>query len=94
MPAHLLNLLDTKPVPTIALVVPMNQMLELIVTTLKETDLRRFEVSAQGAFQEAGVLLDGRYGRLRAAVIGPDGALYVSTSNGTDDRVLRITRDD
>jgi len=66
---------------------------ELIVTTLKETDLRRFEVSAQGAFQEAGVLLDGRYGRLRAAVIGPDGALYVSTSNGTDDRVLRITRD-
>ena len=34
MPAHLLNLLDTKPVPTIALVVPMNQMLELIVTTL------------------------------------------------------------
>jgi putative membrane protein len=34
MPAHLLNLLDTKPVTTIALVVPMNQMLELIVTTL------------------------------------------------------------
>ena len=32
MPAHLLNLLE--PVPTIALVVPMNQMLELIVTTL------------------------------------------------------------
>ena len=34
MPAHLLNLLDTSPVKTIALVVPMNQMLELIVTTL------------------------------------------------------------
>ena len=34
MPAHLLNLLDTRPVPTIALIVPMNQMLELIVTTL------------------------------------------------------------
>jgi len=66
---------------------------ELIVTTLKETDLRRFEVSAQGVVQEAGVLLDGRYGRLRAAVTGPDGALYVSTSNGTDDRILRITRD-
>ena len=34
MPAHLLNLLDTEPVPTIALVVPMSQVLELIVTTL------------------------------------------------------------
>ena len=34
MPAHVLNLLDSKLVPTIALVVPMNQMLELIVTTL------------------------------------------------------------
>ena len=34
MPAHLLNLLHTKPVSTLALVVPMNQMLELIVTTL------------------------------------------------------------
>ena len=34
MPAHLLNLLYTKPVSTIALVVPMSQMLELIVTTL------------------------------------------------------------
>jgi putative membrane protein len=34
MPAYLLKLLDTQHVPTIALMVPMNQMLELIVTTL------------------------------------------------------------
>jgi uncharacterized membrane protein YjfL (UPF0719 family) len=34
MLAHVLNLLDTKAVHTIALVVPMNQMTELIVTTL------------------------------------------------------------
>jgi putative membrane protein len=34
MPAHLLNLLDTKPISIIAVIVPMNQMLELIVTTL------------------------------------------------------------
>ncbi len=41
----------------------------------------------------------GRYGRLRDVVVGPDGALYVLTSNrdgrGTprdgDDRILRIT---
>jgi putative membrane protein len=34
MPVQLLKLLDTRPLPIIALVVPMNQMLELIVTTL------------------------------------------------------------
>lgn len=42
---------------------------------------------------------DGKYGRLRAVVQGPDGALYVSTSNrdrrGTlrpnDDHILRIS---
>ena len=42
---------------------------------------------------------DGSYGRLRAAVAGPDGALYVLTSNRDgrgnpregDDRILRIT---
>lgn len=44
--------------------------------------------------------LPGRYGRLRTVVVGPDGALYVTTSNcdgrGTcppeGDRILRITR--
>jgi glucose/arabinose dehydrogenase len=43
-------------------------------------------------------LLQGLYGRLRDVISGPDGALYVSTSNrdgrntpvGDDDRVLRI----
>lgn len=40
----------------------------------------------------------GRYGRLRAVVQGPDGAIYISTSNrsrgnpaSNDDRILRIS---
>jgi glucose/arabinose dehydrogenase len=45
------------------------------------------------------VLLDGEYGRLRTVVEGPDGALYVLTSNRDgrgspedgDDRILRVT---
>jgi uncharacterized membrane protein YjfL (UPF0719 family) len=37
MPAHLLKLLDTKLAPTAALVVPMNQMSDLIVETLAFT---------------------------------------------------------
>jgi putative membrane protein len=34
MPAHLLKMLDTNLAPTAALVVPMNQMVDLIVETL------------------------------------------------------------
>lgn len=65
---------------------------DLVVTTLKEEDLRRFRVSEGGEVTEVETLLDGRFGRLRAAVIGPDGALYLSTSNGSDDRIVRVTR--
>jgi aldose sugar dehydrogenase len=61
------------------------------VSTLKEEDLRRFSVDGDTATLEE-TLLDGRFGRLRAVVIGPDGALYVSTANGGDDRVLRVSR--
>ena len=34
-------------------------------------------------------VLDGDAGRLRSAVLGPDNNLYLTTSNGTDDRILR-----
>ena len=64
---------------------------QLVVTTLKEEDLRRFSASA-GRLSLEQTLLDGRFGRLRAVVIGQDGALYLSTTNGGDDRVLRVTR--
>lgn len=62
-----------------------------IIAQLKEQDLRRMVVSDGGAtMTQAGLFLDGDYGRLRAAVQGPDGALYVTSSNLTDDRVIRI----
>jgi glucose/arabinose dehydrogenase len=64
----------------------------LLVTTLKEEDLRRFSVADDGALTFEETLLDGRFGRLRGVVVGPDGALYVTTSNGTDDRIIRVTR--
>jgi glucose/arabinose dehydrogenase len=62
----------------------------LFVATLKESDLRRFELFA-GTVRQTNVLFDNTYGRLRSVVFGADGALYVTTSNGTGDRVLRIT---
>jgi glucose/arabinose dehydrogenase len=65
---------------------------DLVVSTLKEEDLRRFSVSTSGAVSLEQTLLDGQFGRLRSVVIGPDGALYVSTSNGPGDRIVRVAR--
>lgn len=61
-----------------------------VVAQLKEQDVRRFIPGAGGTLTQADLLLDGQFGRLRAAVRGPDGALYLTTSNGSDDRVLRV----
>ena len=62
----------------------------LFVATLKEQDLRRFNVEGMRVTPKE-VLLDQRYGRLRTLVVGPDGSLYVTTSNGTADRIIRLT---
>jgi len=62
----------------------------LFVAQLKETDLRRFELFA-GTVRQTNILFDNTYGRLRSVVFGADGALYVTTSNGASDRILRIT---
>lgn len=64
----------------------------LAVAALKGAKLLLLRVGPTGAVTEVGQVpqLDGHYGRLRAARSGPDGALYVTTSNGYDDRVLRI----
>jgi glucose/arabinose dehydrogenase len=64
----------------------------LIVSTLKEGDLRRFALSdGDRTLTLVETLLDDQFGRLRAVVIGPDGALYVSTSNADgDDQIIRV----
>jgi glucose/arabinose dehydrogenase len=61
----------------------------LFVATLKEQDLRRFTVTGTTVAQKE-TLYDQKYGRLRSVVQGPDGALYLTTSNGSGDRIIRI----
>jgi glucose/arabinose dehydrogenase len=65
----------------------------LAVAALKGTSLRFFSVTSD--LKATPVLvpeeLSGTYGRLRGVRRGPDGALYVTTSNGSDDKILRIT---
>lgn len=63
----------------------------LLVSTLKEQDIRRFTVNGDGSEVElVETLLHAEWGRLRALTIGPDGWLYITTSNVTNDVVLKI----
>ncbi|HEX6918249.1 MAG TPA: PQQ-dependent sugar dehydrogenase, partial [Phycicoccus sp.] len=65
----------------------------LVVTALKGAKLLVLTLDDQGALAEVSIpeATNGPYGRLRAARLGPDGALYVTTTNGDDDKLLRIT---
>jgi glucose/arabinose dehydrogenase len=65
----------------------------LVVTALKGAKLLVLRLDPSGAVTSVAIPteFDDRFGRLRAARTGPDGALYVTTSNGTDDRLLRVT---
>jgi glucose/arabinose dehydrogenase len=64
----------------------------LAVAALRGQKLLLMGLGPDGAVAEVSVPapLDDTYGRLRSARLGPDGALFVTTSNGTDDKVLRI----
>jgi glucose/arabinose dehydrogenase len=65
----------------------------LAVTALKGSKLLLFTLGPDAAVRTVAIPaeLDDTHGRLRAARLGPDGALYVTTDNGQNDELLRIT---
>ncbi len=71
----------------------------MLFATLRGTTLRRLTFNANGSVSGEEVLLDGELGRLRDAAVGPDGAVYLATSNQDgrgrpregDDRILRVS---
>ena len=71
---------------------------DYLFATLRGEALYRLEMNGDRIAGEE-KLLEGDYGRLRTVVEGPDGGVYVLTSNqdgrgspsGDDDRILRIT---
>ena len=65
----------------------------LLVTALRGAKAVVLTLDDDGEVAEVSVPeeLDDEFGRLRAARLGPDGAVYVTTSNGENDKVLRVT---
>ena len=70
----------------------------LLFVTLRGESLRRLTLTSGGTVAGEEVLYEDEYGRLRDVAVGPDGAVYLTTSNrdgrgnpaGADDRILRI----
>ena len=68
----------------------------LAVATLKNSSLYLFQFDEAGNFKNRFTVpeLNGSYGRLRTPMMGPDNALYLTTSNGgNNDFVLRVIPD-
>lgn len=70
----------------------------MLFATLRGRHLRRLTFAPDGSVASEEALLEGRFGRLRDVRTGPDGAVYLATSNrdgrgdpkDNDDRILRI----
>jgi glucose/arabinose dehydrogenase len=65
----------------------------LVITALKGEKVLFLSLSESGDVTSVSVPpeFDATFGRLRAARTGPDGALYITTSDGSDDKLLRVT---
>jgi glucose/arabinose dehydrogenase len=63
----------------------------LVVATLKGQSLLVLQPQENGAMTLTDRIFQGTFGRIRAARLGPDGDLYIGTSNGSGDRIVRIT---
>jgi putative cell wall-binding protein len=64
---------------------------QLFSGQLKESDVRRYQLNPGGTIATPqATYFDGTWGRIRAVVRGPGGHLFLSTSNGSNDRIVRL----
>ena len=65
----------------------------LILATLKDNTLYQLRLNGSGSkIEELREIFRGTYGRLRDVCIAPDGKIYVSTSNGSNDKIIVISK--
>lgn len=60
------------------------------VAMLKTKHLRLFDINDQLKLESEKELFKDQFGRMRAVTLGPDGALYVSTDNSSDDKIIKV----
>ena len=63
----------------------------VVLAMLKDERLKVLTFDNQLKLTSEEERLKGEFGRLRAAVMGIDGSHYLSTSNGSDDKIIRVT---
>jgi glucose/arabinose dehydrogenase len=64
----------------------------IAMAVLKDEHVRLLELDDSGRLKTETELFKGEFGRIRSAVLGPDGDLYLTTDNGSGrDKIVRIT---
>jgi glucose/arabinose dehydrogenase len=64
----------------------------LLMVTLKNSSLRQLKLSADGrSVSSIKTYFKNDWGRLRDVCVSPDGRVFISTSNGSDDKIIEIT---
>jgi glucose/arabinose dehydrogenase len=61
----------------------------LLVCTLKASRLMQLKLDGS-QITETNAYFEGKYGRLRDVCVSPDGKVYICTSNGNNDKIIRI----
>lgn len=65
----------------------------LLMVTLKNSSLRQLKLSADGrSVSSVNTYFKNDWGRLRDICVSPDGRVYISTSNGNDDKIIEISK--
>lgn len=63
----------------------------LAVAVLKDQQLKILTITAQNTVGNETKMFDQKFGRLRTAVQGPDGNLYLSTDNASNNQIIRVS---
>ncbi|MEO8794231.1 MAG: PQQ-dependent sugar dehydrogenase [Daejeonella sp.] len=65
----------------------------LLLATLKDNTFYQLQLNADGnKIESVKEIFRGTYGRLRGVCVAPDGKVYVSTSNGSNDKIIVISK--